>query len=88
VAILQYVNDTIVCLENDIVGARNMKLLPYLYELMYGLKVNFSKSEVVVINGDVDITAQYADTFNCQVGSSPIKYLGVPVSPSRLKVID
>lgn len=26
--------------------------------------------------------------FNCQLGLFPIKYLGVPVSPSRLKVID
>jgi hypothetical protein len=88
VAILQYADDTIVCLENDIIGARNMKLLLYLYELMSGLKINFSKSEVVVINGDDDITSQYADIFNCQVGAFPIKYLGVPVSPSRLKVLD
>jgi hypothetical protein len=26
--------------------------------------------------------------FNCQVGLFPIKYLGVPVSPSRLRVSD
>ena len=26
--------------------------------------------------------------FNCQIGLFPIKYLGVPVSPSRLKVCD
>ena len=26
--------------------------------------------------------------FNCQLGTFPIKYLGVPVSPSRLHVID
>jgi hypothetical protein len=31
---------------------------------------------------------QYAEMFNCQVGLFPIKYLGVPVSPSRLKVIN
>lgn len=30
----------------------------------------------------------YAEKFNCQVGLFPIKYLGVPVSPSRLKVLD
>jgi hypothetical protein len=78
--ILQYTDDmqipngvatlTILCLENDIIGAINMKLLLYLYELMSGLKINFSKSEVVVLNGDDDIASQYADTFNCQVGPS------------------
>lgn len=30
----------------------------------------------------------YADIFNCHVETFPIKYLGVPVSPSRLHVCD
>lgn len=30
----------------------------------------------------------YAETFNCQIGYFSIKYLGVPVSPSRLHVAD
>jgi hypothetical protein len=88
VAILQYADDTIVCLKDDINVARNMKLLLYLYEMMSGLKINFDKSEVLLINGDDEKTLQYDDLFNCQIGSFPIKYLGVPVSPSRLHVAD
>jgi hypothetical protein len=42
----------------------------------------------VVINGDDIIAKCYADIFNGQVGHFPIKYLGVPVSPSKLKVVD
>lgn len=30
----------------------------------------------------------YTGIFNCQIGQFPIKYLGVPVSPSRLQVSD
>jgi hypothetical protein len=30
----------------------------------------------------------YAEIFNCQIGTFPLKYLGVPVSPSRLHVCD
>jgi hypothetical protein len=30
----------------------------------------------------------YAEIFNCQIGTFPIKYLGVPVRPSRLHVSD
>ena len=52
VAVLQYADDTIICLENDMGAARNMKLLLYFYEIMSGLKINFSKSELVMINGD------------------------------------
>lgn len=88
VAILQYADDTIICLENSIETARNTKLLLYLYEIMSGLKINFMKSEIVLIHGDNDLANQYAEIFNCQVGLFPIKYLGVPVSPSRLHVAD
>lgn len=55
---------------------------------MSGLKINFLKSEIVMINGDNMSAKQYADIFNCQIGLFPIKYLGVPVSPSRFHVID
>jgi hypothetical protein len=53
VAILQYADDTIIFLKHDVMGARNMKMLLYLYEMMAGLKINFNKSEAVMIN-DVD----------------------------------
>jgi hypothetical protein len=69
-------------------GARNMKLLLYMYEQMAGLKINFAKSEVLTINGCDELEIQYAEIFNCQTGSFRIKYLGVPDSPSRLHVID
>ena len=65
-----------------------MKLLLYLYKLMSGLKINFSQSEIVTIHGDGALDLQYAELFNCQIGKFPIKYLGVPVSPSRLHVKD
>ena len=43
VAVLQFADDTIICLKDDFEIARNMKLLLYLYEQMSGLKVKFSK---------------------------------------------
>ena len=52
VAVLHYADDTIICLENDMGAARNMKLLLYFYKIMSDLKINFSKSELVMINGD------------------------------------
>jgi hypothetical protein len=76
VAILQYADDTIVFLKHDVEGTRNMKLLLYMYEMMAGLKINFNKSEVVMINDDDNWGSLYVDIFNCQVGSFPVKYLG------------
>ena len=88
VAVLQYADDTIICLENDMGSARNMKLLLYFYEIMSCLKINFSKSELVMINGDDMLEKQFSELFNCQIGHFPIKYLGIPVSPSKLHVAD
>jgi len=78
VVVWQYADDTIVCLKENIDNARNIKLVLYSYELMSGLKINFSKSEVILINGDNDLCLQYAELFNYQVGTFPIKYLGGP----------
>ena len=59
VVALQYADDTIVCLKDDLEVARNMKLLLYLYEMMSGLRINFAKSEVILINGDEGKCLQY-----------------------------
>ena len=88
VAILQYADDTILCIKDDTEMATNLKLLLHLYELMSGLKINFDKSEVTMIHGDDSRQLVFAEIFNCQTGSFPIKYLGVPVSPGRLHVKD
>ena len=61
--------------------ARDMKLLLYIYVGMSRLKINFGKSEVLLVHGDHKKNLDYSDIFNCQVCSFPIKYLGLPVSP-------
>lgn len=52
VVVLQYADDTIICLKHDIDGTRRMKLLLYMYEHMTGLKINFLKSEILTINDE------------------------------------
>jgi hypothetical protein len=88
IAILQYADDTILCLDDDEDTAQNMKLLLYIYEKMSGLKINFEKSEVLMISTDSGKTIKYSDMYNCAVGQWPIKYLGVPVAGSRLLIRD
>ena len=88
VAVLQYADDTIICLEHDVDKAVNLKLLLYIFELMSGLKVNYQKSEIFTVGGDESTLKYYAELFNCDVGSFPIKYLGMPVSYSTLRDSD
>jgi hypothetical protein len=46
------------------------------------------KSEVLLIGGDNDLAVAYVEIFKCNIELFPIKYLEVPISARRLRVID
>jgi hypothetical protein len=93
IAIMQYADDRVLCLKNDIAIGRNAKLLLYMFEQLYELKINFEKSELILVcvwggGGDNNLAVEFVEAFNCQIGCFPIKYLGVPISSGRLHVVD
>jgi hypothetical protein len=88
VAVLQYADDTILLIQDDAQQAVNLKLLLYIFESMSGLKINFEKSEMMMILEDDTKQNFFADLFNCQRGSWPIKYLGTPVCARRTTVAE
>jgi hypothetical protein len=45
-SILQYVDNTIILLEDDLEKAKNLKLVLSAFEKLSGLKINFHKSEL------------------------------------------
>jgi hypothetical protein len=53
------------------------------FELVSGLKVNLAKSTLVPV-GEVSNVEALAEVLGCEVGSLPIKYLGLPLG-SRFK---
>lgn len=63
VAILQYADDTIIFLKHDFDGALQLKLLLYLFEMLAGLKINFNKSEIIMINDEENWGQTYAEMF-------------------------
>jgi hypothetical protein len=88
VAIIQYADDTVICISHDPEKAINLKSLLYLFELISGLKINYQESEIFLVGGDNIIVESYSSLFGCQVGSLPMKYLGVPVTYRNLRVSD
>jgi hypothetical protein len=78
VAILQYADDTILCFEDNPKYGLNLKLLLFLFEVMLGSKFNFLKIELFAMCEDESTVPLYAEMFNCQIGSFPFKYLGMP----------
>lgn len=68
---MQYADDTIVLIDDDLEGARNMKLLLYFFESMSSLKINFQKSELLVL-ADAEKQFNYAQLFNCHMVHGPL----------------
>ena len=79
VSILQYADDTILFMEHDFERALNMKLILCIFEHLFGLKINFHKSEIFCFGAAKDSEQQYRELFGCESGSLPFKYLGVPI---------
>jgi hypothetical protein len=49
---LQYADDTILFLEKNVEMARNLKWLLTCFEKMFGIRINYHKSDFVTINVD------------------------------------
>lgn len=63
VVVLQYADDTIILFENNIDSAVNIKILLYAYEAMFGLKINFQKGEILMLEADGNEASAYAEMF-------------------------
>ena len=47
---LQYADDTLLFLQNNLVQARNLKWILSIFEQISGMRINFNKSDLVPIN--------------------------------------
>jgi hypothetical protein len=82
---LQYADDTILFIENNLEMAKNLKWVLTSFEQVSGMKVNYNKSELVPINLDPKEILGFKEDFDCVVGSFPIKYLGGPLHHEKFK---
>jgi hypothetical protein len=53
-----------------------------------GSKINYQKSEVIVLGASEDESSQIAKWLNCREGSLSLKYLGMSVSDRMLFMAD
>jgi hypothetical protein len=84
VSILQYADDTIIFMEHDLEKALNMKLIICIFVQLSGLKINFHKSEIFCFGRAKDLQDEYRILFDCEIGSLPFRYLGIPIHFRRL----
>jgi hypothetical protein len=49
------------------------------FEGISGLKINFSKSELIPLNLSESETITFASILQCKIDTLPLKYLGLPL---------
>jgi hypothetical protein len=66
----------------------NLKLILYSFETMSGMKINYHKSEVFVIEEEEQIHVEIAERLNCMLGQFSLTYLGIPIHTGKLRKCD
>jgi hypothetical protein len=82
---LQYADDTLLFLDNDVEKGCHLKWLMACFENLSGMKINYHKSDMTAINLDEGEINQFAKVFCCKIGTFPFKYLGVPLHHDKLR---
>ncbi|XP_071695547.1 uncharacterized protein [Rutidosis leptorrhynchoides] len=85
---LQYADDTIFLGEWSRENARSLQNLLKCFEWASGLKVNFHKSYMYGIGVEQNDLATLANSFGCQMGCLPFKYLGLTIGSKMNKQTD
>jgi mannosylglycoprotein endo-beta-mannosidase len=77
-----------ILIQNSEEGLRNLKFILLCFGLLSGLKINFHKSEVIVMGVEAEEQARVARLLNCKQGRFPFTYLGFSMSDHKLSIAD
>lgn len=77
VKMLQYVDDTIFLIQDDIESARKLKFILSAFQQMSGLTINFHKSELFLFGEAKNKMNLYQLIFTCKMGCLPMRYPGM-----------
>jgi hypothetical protein len=75
-------------IQPDDLTVANLKDILLCFESMSRLRINFHKSEVMVLGMDQEDGPRIAHMLNCKLGSFPFSYLGLPISDRALTATD
>lgn len=84
--IIQYADDTLLVMEACTDQLTALREILHSFALSTGLRVNYNKSIMVPINVSEERMEVLANTFDCQKGSLPFTYLGLPLGTTKPKI--
>ena len=87
---LQFADDVVLFISQDIDSIMGIKRVLQCFQVISGLKINFSKSSLYGYGGSEQNLVEWAALLGCEVGKGELKYLGATLgaSPTRLKYWD
>ena len=83
---LQFADDTVVFCKADIEEVKVIKRVLRCFEVVSGLKINFSKSIASGVGLEGNVGKEIAEVLRCKRQNLPIKYLGLYLGASSRKV--
>ncbi|CAO2039804.1 unnamed protein product [Urochloa humidicola] len=86
--VLQYADDTLVITRGDIQSMTTLKSILDDFSAATGLSINFHKSTFVPMHVAPAEATSMATTLGCAISTFPQVYLGLPLSPHKLRVSD
>lgn len=84
---LQFADDTLIFSSASLESMQNVKRILLCFELMSGLKVNFSKSSIFGVGIEDHVCDFTAQTLRCKQGHLPFKYLGLPIGANSCRLL-
>lgn len=86
--VLQYTDDTLILVKGDVATMVALRQCLDKFSAATGLSINFHKSTFVPMNVDDATATTMALALGCQLSTFPQTYLGLPLSPHKLRVRD
>lgn len=84
--IVQYADDTLLIMPADARQLMALKALLHTFSESRGLKVNYAKSHMVLINMTPERADLLANTLGCAIADMPFTYLGLPLGITKSTV--
>jgi hypothetical protein len=81
---LQYADDTILFLDDDLEKVKNLKVVLCAFEKLSGLTINLHKSDLFSFGETKERVLEYVELFSCKEGTWPFRYLGISMNPHNL----
>jgi hypothetical protein len=85
---MQYADNTLLFLKNDLHSAINLKWLLSCFEQMSEMIINFHKCDLISIKVEEQDAHLVSQSLCCKLGKFPLKYLGVPLHYTKLRKED